>query len=246
MKVIGTEMYTEGLDQLMQELIDDLQRQPKNHCISPSDANVLVEARRNPDFRAILHQFNWNLPDGMPSVWILRRKGAKNATRCAGPDLFEQFIKKTSNSSCNHFLLGGAEGIAEQLKATCEKWGNHQITGTFTPPFLSHEEMDYSEMAKTIDASKANIVWIGLGAPKQIYVAHELAKRTNVHFLITVGAAFDFHTGKVKKAPKWLQKIGMEWFYRMLKDPKRLFKRYFRVVPQFIWFAMVDSLRGRK
>lgn len=246
MKVIGTELYEKGLENAIQELESGLEQSPKNRCISPSDANVLVEARRNPQFRFILHQFYWNLPDGVPSVWILKRKGAKKASRCSGPDFFERLIKSTVDKNVNHFLLGGAAGVAEALKNTCREWGNDHVTGTYSPPYVSYDQMNYAEMAAAIKAAKADIVWVGLGTPKQIYCAHELAKKTQVKYIITIGAAFDFHTGRIKKAPHWIQKIGMEWMFRLLMEPKRLFKRYFRVVPQFLWFALLDGIRGKK
>jgi len=97
-------------------------------------------------------------------------------------------------------------------------------------------------LGKQINYSKTNIVWVGLGTPKQIYFSHRLSSYCSVHAILAVGAAFDFHTGKIKKAPLWLQKIGLEWFYRLLREPKRLFKRYLRVVPAFVFFGFVDVL----
>jgi N-acetylglucosaminyldiphosphoundecaprenol N-acetyl-beta-D-mannosaminyltransferase len=240
MKVIGTELFDKGIDQAVTEFLDLLKNDPKNLLISPSDANVLVMARRNPDFREILHAYFWNLPDGVPSVWILKLKGAKKANRCSGPDFFKRIIQETSNLPVRHFLCGGAEGTADLLKIECEKWGNHQIVGTFSPPFKPYERADYKELATRINESKADIVWIGLGAPKQIYFSNELAKYTNVHFIVPIGAAFDFHTHQIKKAPRWIQKIGMEWCYRIFQEPKRLLKRYLKVVPLFIWYNFLD------
>lgn len=243
MKVIGTDLYANGLENAVQLFLDGLNEPAQNRCISPSDANVLVEARRNKHFRKILHSFYLNLPDGVPSVWVLKRKGAKNANRCCGPDFFEAVMKQ-STGKANHFFLGGAVGVAEELKKTCESWGNENVVGVYSPPFKHHSEMNYAEMAQHIKQSGANVVWIGLGAPKQIYVAHELAKHVEVKYIVTVGAAFDFHTGRVKKAPKWIQKIGMEWFFRMCVEPKRLLKRYFKVVPLFLLYAFRDGFKS--
>ncbi len=246
MKVIGTEVYDQGMDAAIAEFIALAQAIPENRLVSPSDANVLVEARRNPEFKSILHTYFWNLPDGVPSVWILKRKGAKKANRICGPDFFKRIIEETKDLPINHFLCGGAEGVADDLAKQCKAWRNQNIVGTDSPPFKSLTETDYREIAERINASKANVVWIGLGAPKQIYFAHELAKFTHVQFLVTIGAAFDFHTNRVKKAPAWIQKIGMEWFYRLCQEPRRLAKRYFKVVPLFIFYAFVDFFRSNK
>lgn len=172
-----------------------------------------------------------------------KTKGAKKANRICGPDFFKRIIEETKDLPINHFLCGGAEGVADELATQCKAWGNQNIVGTDSPPFKSLTESDYREIAERINASKANVVWIGLGAPKQIYFAHELAKFTHVQFLVTIGAAFDFHINRVKKAPNWIQKIGMEWFYRLCQEPRRLAKRYFKVVPLFIFYAFVDVFK---
>jgi len=101
-------------------------------------------------------------------------------------------------------------------------------------------ELELKELAQQINQTKANIVWIGLSSPKQEVFASKLREHTNCDFLITVGAAFDFNTGKVKQAPKWVQKIGMEWFFRLSMEPQRLYKRYFEIVPVFIWLNIKE------
>lgn len=240
MKVIGTDLYEDRFDAAVRLIVHEAQQAPKNLCISPSDANVLVHARRDSEFRAILDQYYLNLPDGVPSVWVLKLKGAKQAQRCSGPDLFKAVIEATKELNVNHYLCGGAEGTAAQLAAACKQWGNSKVVGLNSPPFRELAKDDFKSLAAEINALNANIVWVGLGAPKQIYFSHELAKYANVQLIIPIGAAFDFHTGKVKKAPQWIQNIGLEWFFRLCQEPKRLAKRYLTVVPRFILYSMVD------
>ena len=220
MKVLGTELYDKGIQNAVDEFLDLAQTTPKNLLVSPSDANVLVLAKKNIEFSSVLRQYFWNLPDGVPSVWVLKLKGAKKANRCSGPDFFEQIIKASKDLSINHFLCGGADGISEKLKLQCVKWGNNNIVGTNTPPFKTFTNEDFQALATKIKASKADIIWIGLGAPKQIYFSAELAKYVTVNFIVPIGAAFDFHSGNIKKAPQWIQNIGLEWFYRMLIELK--------------------------
>ena len=125
----------------------------------------------------------------------------------------------------------------------CIRWGNNNIAGYDSPPFKELSQDEMKSQAEKIQAANPTIVWVGLGAPKQIYFSHHLAKLLETHFIIPVGAAFDFHTGRVKKAPLWIQKIGMEWCYRLFQEPKRLAKRYFTVIPLFIWYNFVDLFK---
>lgn len=177
----------------------------------------------------------------MPSVWMLKWKGAKKATRISGYAFFEELMKRTVNRHTKHFLCGGAEGVAEKLAGVCQEWGNHNICGTLSPPYKDEwSEEELKKMADRINQQHTEVLWVGLGAPKQLYFAHYIAKYTRVKLIVTIGAAFDFHAGTVQKAPTWIESSGLEWFYRLLKEPARLSKRYFKVVPQFIFYALKD------
>ena len=216
-----------------------------NLCVSATGAHGIITARKDKNFRDILNSFYMNLPDGMSSVWIGRIKGAKKMDRCCGPDFFTETIIATKDKDIKHFFCGGKNGVAEELKRVCEeKYGNRNIVGAYSPPFRELTDDEMKELGDEINSLNTNIVWIGLSTPKQEVFAYRLAKHTNVNFICTVGAAFDFHTGKAKRAPKWIQRIGMEWFFRLLTGPKRLWKRYFEVVPLFIWYNLVELIKG--
>ena len=188
--------------------------------------------------------FYWNLPDGMPLVWWGRLKGHPHMDRCYGPDFFAGLMQATSAMEVAHFFCGGKPGVAEELKVAAEsKWNNKNVTGTYCPPFSPMQETDWEELVLKINESKAKIFWIGLSTPKQEKFAFELAKRVNVKFIITIGAAFDFHTGRLAQAPKWIQRAGLEWFFRLVKEPRRLWKRYIEIVPKFAILAMVDLIK---
>jgi N-acetylglucosaminyldiphosphoundecaprenol N-acetyl-beta-D-mannosaminyltransferase len=164
--------------------------------------------------------------------------------RCYGPDFFAGLMQATSKMGVAHFFCGGKPGVAEELKAAAESnWGNKNVTGTFSPPFSLMQEADWVELVSKVSESKAQVVWIGLSTPKQEKFAFELSKRVNVKFIITVGAAFDFHTGRLAQAPKWIQQAGMEWFFRLGKEPRRLWKRYIEIVPKFAILAGVDLIK---
>jgi len=222
-----------------------LNKEKLNYCISATGAHGIIIARKDKKFKEILNSFYLNLPDGMPGVWVGRIKGAKNMERCYGPDFFKETIISTRDKNIKHFFCGGKDGVAEDLKRVCEeKFGNKNIVGTYSPPFRELSDDEMKHLADKINSLGANIVWIGLSTPKQEIFAYRLSKYTNVNFICTVGAAFDFHTGRVKQAPKWVQSIGMEWFFRLINEPKRLWKRYFEIVPLFIWYNLIEFING--
>lgn len=219
---------------------------PQNRCISLTGAHGVVTAQQEPDFKSLLNSFFLNLPDGMPNVWVSRLKGGKDVKRCYGPDFFMEFMKASADSSIAHFLCGGKEGVADKLEKACsEKFENDNIVGTFCPPFLTVEEYDYTSIAKEINESRADIVWVGISTPKQEQFAARLSEHTDVHFLITVGAAFDFHIGNVRQAPDWMQKNGLEWFFRLSVEPKRLWRRYLEIVPLFLYYSGLDLAKHK-
>ena len=244
-KVIDIPIYDKSIPAAISHIIDVIeQKKRNNYLISATGAHGMVYAQTNKDFKNILKSFYMNLPDGMPGVWIGRIKGAKEMMRCYGPDFFMELIKATGDTSIRHYFCGGKEGIAEELKRNCEtNFLNSNITGTFSPPFREMTDDEMRELASEITSQDVNIIWIGLSTPKQEVFAKRLSSFTNADFICTVGAAFDFHTGKVKQAPGILQKMGLEWLFRLLMEPKRLWKRYIEIVPMFIFFNLQEFLK---
>ncbi len=242
MKVLGVNLYDKGLTKAVEMVLGD--QRVNNRKISATGAHGLVFAKKNQVFRKVLNSFYLNLPDGMPATWVGRLKGAGGMTRCYGPDFFKETMIASSGSNMTHFLCGGKESIAEKLRDVCEEEFRASIVGTYCPPFLNVDEFDYKSIAEKINRSKADIVWIGLSTPKQELFAYELARHTSVSYLCCVGAAFDFHIGNVRQAPIWIQKIGMEWIFRLLMEPKRLWKRYGEIVPLFILFNFIEWMSG--
>ncbi len=222
-------------------------RERTNRLVSATGAHGLIAARKNPEFARLLRQFHLNMPDGMPAVWVGRLKGAKQMERCYGPDFFEQVILSTAPTPIRHFLCGGKDGVAEKLKGVCgTRFGNQNCAGVFSPPFRSLTQVEMERLAHEINSRNVDIVWIGLSTPKQETFAFELAKHTKVHFIITVGAAFDFHIGAVRQAPRTMQRVGLEWFFRLLMEPRRLYKRYLEIVPLFIYYNLKEMMASHR
>ena len=229
-----------------QEAIDTILKNipfAKNHLISLTGAHGIVISSKEPSFRGILLKFNLNLPDGVPNVWVGRIKGHKEIERCYGPDIFEAILSSTADKNITHYFCGGKEGVALKLQDICQKkFNNYNVVGTYCPPFTHVSKYDYSGIGKMINNKQADIIWIGISTPKQEYFAYNLSKYTNSKYLITVGAAFDFHIGAIKQAPKWIQRFGLEWFYRLLIEPRRLFRRYFEIVPRYVYLILKDFI----
>lgn len=245
--ILGIPLYTGSIPTVVETLARLIQAGEKksNRIVTATSAHGLVFAQRDNNLRKILLNSLLNLPDGVPSVWLSRLKGAKNTQRCYGPDFFRAFMIHSADKNVKHFFCGGKIGVAEELSNVCnKKFNNKNIVGVYSPPFREMGDDELKILADEINSINTDVVWIGLGTPKQEIFASRLSKFTKVHFICTVGAAFDFHTGNVKQAPKWIQRSGLEWAFRLLIEPKRLWKRYFMVVPLFLYYNIIELIKG--
>ena len=246
--VIGIPLYAGNIPSAVQHVVATVQETSgdETRLISATGAHGLVHAQQTPEFREFLRRFHLNLPDGKPAVWVGRWKGAKKMERCYGPDFFATLMEASVDREIRHYLCGGAEGVADELKEVCaEKFGNHRVVGTHCPPFRPLTEDEFAQLGRDIDDTDADIVWIGISTPKQERFAAQLSEYTSASFIITVGAAFDFHIGNVRQAPTWMQEAGLEWFFRLLMEPRRLFKREMKLVSGFIYYNLKELLTGR-
>lgn len=243
--VLDIKMFDKNLSHAIEIINEELKKGRENRMISATGAHGIVHSKKDPEFKSILNQFFFNLPDGMPVVWVGRLKGSKEMERCCGADFFNEMMKSSNNRGINHYFCGGKTGIPEKLKEVwLAKYGYLNIVGTYSPPFYEMSEEEIVELAREINSKKTDILWIGISTPKQEKFAYRLSRYTDVHFICTVGAAFDFHVGHVRQAPRWIQNIGMEWMFRLILEPRRLWKRYSRIVPLFIIYNFLEYLRG--
>ena len=204
--------------------------------IGVRDVASTVALHNDPTLRDIGAKAALNLPDGMPIVWLGKLRGHQLERTC-GPDLMDHLLRSSGDGSLTHFFLGGNEGVAERL---AERYRNAvpglRIVGCHTPPFRPMTPDENAKVLSAIKTSGADIVWLGISSPKQ-----DIWMRDNVdqlsQTLIGVGAAFDFLSGEVRRAPVWMQKSGLEWLFRLLSEPRRLWRRYFILAPQFVWHS---------
>jgi N-acetylglucosaminyldiphosphoundecaprenol N-acetyl-beta-D-mannosaminyltransferase len=249
-EILNIPMYDKGMDAAVRSVIatcTDGQCPKNNRLISATGAHGLVYAKKNPEFAEILKSFTMNLPDGKPTEWVGRLKGHWEMKQCRGPDFLMEVMIHSAPYPVRHFLCGGGEGVPEQLREAClEKFGNTSIVGIYSPPFRELTNEEVMELADRINKAETDILWIGLSTPKQEKFAARVARHTRVHCIVTVGAAFDFHIGKIKEAPKILRQMGVEWFFRLCSEPKRLYKRYAEVVPLYICYNFIEFLKFNK
>lgn len=241
-------IFSGNLNDAVEHLLERLSDNTLSSCLTVSctGAHGIVEAKENAGFCEVLRAFYLNLPDGMPLVWLAKLRGFSTAGRCYGPDLFASMLQRTASLHCSHFFCGGKPGIADELAQNAiRNWKGVQIAGTYCPPFRVLSDLELHRLADQINASAASVVWIGLSTPKQEVFAARLAPLLQSKLIITIGAAFDFYTGRVKQAPQWMQKNGLEWFYRLTQEPRRLAPRYLKIVPKFAVMAIGDLLANR-
>ncbi|WP_243111921.1 WecB/TagA/CpsF family glycosyltransferase [Butyrivibrio sp. CB08] len=197
-------------------------------------------AKENTEYCNILNAAALTYPDGAPVAKLQRKRKHPEAKRVAGPDFMDLMFKATADGTVKHYFYGSKLETLEALKRNLiKKYPNLNICGMYSPPFrpLSPEEDD--EAISRINDSDADIIWIGLGAPKQEQWMNAHKGKFN-GVMMGVGAGFDFHAGTIQRAPVWVQKIGLEWLYRLTRDPKRLFMRYLVTNTKFFWYLLTE------
>ncbi len=193
------------------------------------------EAQKDPAFRRILNGAFLNTTDGMPLVWLGKHQVGGFVDRVYGPDFMLELFKATQDGAVTHFFYGGAPGVAEALsEALKTRFPGVKIIGTYCPPFRPLDEREQADLAAQITALKPDLFWVGLSTPKQERFMAEYLPRLDTTIMLGVGAAFDFHSGRVAQAPRWMQRSGLEWFFRLCSEPRRLWKRYCVNNPLFL------------
>lgn len=214
-------------------------------CVTP--VHSVMECQREPTLRRIFNVSGLTTPDGVPLVWLCRLKGHRHVGRVYGPDLMLALCERSVTHAYRHFFYGGAEGVSEQLAANLQRrFPGLTIVGTYSPPFrlLTPDEDD--QVVRMINRAKPDVLWVGLGSPKQEQWMADHVGRVKAPVLIGVGAAFDFLTGRKRQAPRWMQRSGLEWLFRLLTEPRRLWRRYLVNNPLFVLLVLVQALGLRR
>ncbi len=216
------------------------------HYVCVTGVHGIMECYRKETVRDIHNAAGLVVPDGMPLVWLSRLKGLHHVTRVYGPDLMLALCERSIGRGYRHFLYGGSPGIAEQLAARLQsRFPGLNVAGVYSPPFRALEPAEDEQIVETINSVRPHIVWVGISTPKQeVWMAQHVG-RLNAPVLIGVGAAFDFHAGVKRQAPRWVMRAGLEWMFRLLQEPKRLGPRYLINNPFFIALVIRQLLGWR-
>jgi N-acetylglucosaminyldiphosphoundecaprenol N-acetyl-beta-D-mannosaminyltransferase len=231
--VLGVGISVLNLETAREAMVEAIQRKRKGYiCIT--GVHGVSESQADPVFRGILNRAFLCTPDGMPMVWMGKLQGCRGMGRVYGPDLMLRMCGAGAGSF-RHFLYGGAPGVAEQLKQQLEsRFPELRRVGCYSPPFRRLNSGEEAELGLRVLETKPDIMWVGLSTPKQEKFMAEYLEKLDVTLMVGVGAAFDFHSGRVKQAPLWMQRSGLEWFYRVCQEPRRLGMRYLKNNPLFL------------
>jgi exopolysaccharide biosynthesis WecB/TagA/CpsF family protein len=232
--VLGIHVSVTNLDHTVGAFAGWIER-GERQLVCVTDMNALLHARADARLTEVYNTSGLTVPDGMPLVWAGHRVGFEEMDRVAGPDLLERVLAEAADRGWTQYFYGGAEGVAEELRERFqERHPALKVVGVECPPYRELTDAEDAETVARMNEARPDIVWIGLGAPKQERWMADHRDRLNATILIGVGAAFDFHTGRLDRAPYWMQRSGLEWSYRLYKEPRRLWKRYVLGIPRFL------------
>lgn len=234
-KIMGVNIAVTDMDRTV-ALIDESLERWRGKYICVANVHTTVTASKEEDYLAIQNNAALALPDGGPLSKYSREKGFQDAKRVTGPDLMQEILKKSGEKKWKHYFYGSTQETLDMLKEKlAERYPDAEVVGMYSPPFRELTPQEDAQIVKDINAANPDFVWVGLGAPKQErwMAAHEDRVQA---LMIGVGAAFDYEAGNIKRAPEWMQKANLEWLYRMMQDPKRLFKRYFQTNIKYLFW----------
>jgi N-acetylglucosaminyldiphosphoundecaprenol N-acetyl-beta-D-mannosaminyltransferase len=217
--------------------------------VTAAAVNLVMLAQEQPQTLAATLGATLAVPDGMPLVWALHALGHPSATRVYGPDLMARFCARAAREGTPIYLYGGRHDDAARellVKRLSERFPGLAIAGASSPPFRPLSEAEDEHELELINASGAAVVWVGTGQPRQEQWMHRMRSRLAPPLLVGVGAAFDFHAGLIPQAPPWMQRNGLEWSYRLSREPRRLWRRYARYNPRFVAGFARQYLRHRR
>lgn len=214
------------------------------HFIAVTGMHGVTEALHDDSLKRILNSADLVVPDGMPLVWLGRWRGHPLERRVYGPELMQTFCRQTG-PKYRHFLYGAIPEVTARLAKLLQEKHGTNIVGCYSPPFRPLTKEEDAEVLDRIRAAAPDVLWVGLSTPKQERWMYEHRPKLQVPAVIGVGAAFDLNTGRVKQAPRWMQEHGLEWFFRLAQEPKRLWRRYLLLGSEFAWHVAAEVLSLR-
>ncbi|MCC6148056.1 MAG: WecB/TagA/CpsF family glycosyltransferase [Anaerolineaceae bacterium] len=240
--ILGVRVHAltmEGTLSIFQNWISE--KKPHYVCCIP--AHSVMECVDDPALRPAFNTSGLSTPDGMAIVWLLRARGHKKVERVYGPDLLLAACRLGLDPGWRHYFYGSTPEAGLELAAKLKReFPGLRFAGVESPPYRELSGEEKTTFAARIKAARPDILWVGLGSPKQERWMSEWVNTLDIPVMVGVGAAFDFLSGCKPQAPRWMQKIGMEWLYRLLKEPRRLWRRYVLGYPRFIFLVLLEAL----
>lgn len=202
----------------------------------------LWEAHRNPELKRVFNSGDLWIPDGIAPIIVARMQGDKALKRAPGADVMRAFFERATEKEYSSFFYGDTRVTLDAMRRNLEEnYPGHKIAGSFSPPFRPVTPEEDEEHVKMINAARPEVLWVGLGTPKQDIWIYEHVDRLNVPVMAGVGAAFGFLSGKVKRCPDFIGNVGLEWIYRLLKEPRKLWRRSILDVPRFLYYMFSEQ-----
>jgi len=244
--VLGVGISAIDLPMAVSLMFDAIKRRQKGYvCVT--GVHGVMEAQRNERFRNVLNGAFLCTPDGMPMVWMSHIEGRRAVSRVYGPDLMLEVLEKSQGLGVKQFLYGGHNGTGDLLRRKLlERFPKLEIVGMYEPPFRPLNAEEEAALVAQVKQARPDIIWVGISTPKQEFFMSEYLPKLDTVLMVGVGAAFDIFAGLKRQAPRWMQRSGLEWFFRLCQNPRRLGPRYLRNNPDFAWRAAMQLAGLRK
>jgi N-acetylglucosaminyldiphosphoundecaprenol N-acetyl-beta-D-mannosaminyltransferase len=242
--VLGVRVDAVQIASAVSRIGDFIEGGKKGSYVAVTGMHGIAEARQDARLREILNCADLVVPDGMPVVWLGRWHGHPLPQRVPGSELMLAFCER-NGARYRHFFYGGAPGVAEDLANRLRQRYQINVAGQFAPPFRALTEDEERQVKRLIEQAAPDVLWVGLSTPKQEKWMYDHRKQLDVPVMLGVGAAFDMNSGRLRRAPGWMRENGLEWLFRLLLEPRRLWKRYLVTIPKSMWGISLEMIHRR-
>ena len=243
-KVLGVDVDAVQIPEVIARMEKWISERNRCHFVAVTGMHGVTEAQHDASFKQILNSADLVVPDGMPLVWLGRRQGYPLRRRVYGPELMQAFCSATG-SQYRHFFYGGSPGVPDSLANVMKSAYYVTVAGTLSPPFRELSETENDEIVAEIESANPDVLWVGLSTPKQERWMYRNRAKLRVPVVVGVGAAFDINTGRLKQAPGWMREHGLEWLFRLWREPRRLWRRYLVYGSEFVIRVAAEQLSIR-